>query len=72
MTILLLAADPSTLTILAQRLGDVAGVRVIEERRRRPRRDPRQALPRVRDERAGRDRRVTPMLRGTFAVTEAG
>ena len=39
-TILLLAADPSTLTILAQRLGDVAGVRVIEERRRRPRQHP--------------------------------
>ena len=67
-TILLLAADPSTLTILAQRLGDVAGVRVIEERRRRPRRIARE-LPRVREERRA-DRRVTPMLKGTFAVCD--
>ena len=67
-TILLLASDPGTLTLLAQRLGDVEGVRIIEERRRRPRRIARE-LPRVREERRA-DRRVTPMLRGTFAVCD--
>lgn len=68
--LVLYAPDASALSMLVQRLGDVAGVAIAEERRKRPRRDPRSARVHAREERTGQERRVPPILGGTFALRE--
>ena len=66
--LLLYATDVQTLTMLAQRLDGVPGLRVVEEQRRHERRVLEQSMDH--GKRSGRDRRAAPWLKGGFALVE--
>lgn len=68
--LVLYAADASTLTMLAQRVESLPGVRVEEEHRRRERRSGKRLMYDRGGKRGGRDRRIGT-FRGVFAFIEA-
>lgn len=66
--LLLYAPDVPTLTMLAQRLDGVPGLRIVEERRRHERRVRQPDTDHAK--RSGTDRRAAPWLKGGFALVE--